>query len=130
VHLDTAAVPGLEEGVKDRPCAIVMMAANEAGKTIVTVLPVTHSPPADVAHAVEIPRETKERLGLDGERSWVVIGEADQFAWPGPDLRPAPGGDASSSSCGLLPRGFFRKVRDCFDAAIVAQSAHVVARME
>jgi hypothetical protein len=107
-----------------------MMAKNEAGKKIITVLPVTHSPPADEAHAVEMPRETKERLGLDGERSWVVVSEANQFVWPGPDLRPATSGDASSSSYGLLPRGFYRKIRDRFDAAIVAQSAHVVSRTE
>jgi hypothetical protein len=107
-----------------------MMATNEAGRKIVTVLPVTHSPPADVAHAVEIPQETKERVGLNAERSWVVINEANQFAWPGPDLRSAPGRDASSSAYGLLPRGFYRKIRDRFAAAIVAQSAHVVARTE
>jgi len=32
------------------------------------VLPVTHSPPGEPADAVEIPRPTKQRLGLDGER--------------------------------------------------------------
>jgi hypothetical protein len=35
---------GQEEGVKDRPCAIVMMAMGDEGEKLVTVLPVTHAP--------------------------------------------------------------------------------------
>jgi hypothetical protein len=36
---------------------------------------VTHSPPADPSAAVELPQETKRRLGLDAERSWIVVSE-------------------------------------------------------
>jgi hypothetical protein len=43
------------------------------------VLPITHSAPPDPADAIEIPAETKNRLGLDTDRSWVVITEANQF---------------------------------------------------
>jgi hypothetical protein len=39
---------GQEEGRKDRPSVIVLAIEREAdGTTIVTVLPITHSPPAD-----------------------------------------------------------------------------------
>ncbi len=73
---------GQEEGVKDRPCAIILATAEH----VVTVLPITHAPPADASMAVEIPPATKRRLGLDSERSWVVLSEANRFIWPGPDL--------------------------------------------
>ncbi len=78
---------GREEGIKDRPCAIIFMAANEDGERIVTVLPVTHTPQANPNLAVEIPPVVKRRLKLDDERSWVVLTEANRFIWPGPDLR-------------------------------------------
>jgi hypothetical protein len=105
---------GREEGTKDRPCAIVMAVADEDGDKEVLVLPITHSPLADPAEAIEIPPTTKIRLGLDGERSWIVITEANEFVWPGPDLRPVPGRDASTIAYGPLPPRFFAHVRDKF----------------
>ena len=79
---------GQEEGTKDRPCAIVLMAQDEDGDTTVTVLPVTHTPPVNPDEAVEIPASTKRRLGLDEARSWIIVSEFNRFVWPGPDLRP------------------------------------------
>jgi hypothetical protein len=64
--------------VKDRPCAVVLVVLREGEHPIVRVLPVTHTPPANPADALEIPTLTKERLGLDSERSWVVL----HLAWP------------------------------------------------
>jgi hypothetical protein len=103
---------GREEGVKDRPCAIVLVLLRQGEHPIVRVLPVTHAPPADAADALEIPRATKERLGLDSDRSWVVLTEANDFIWPGPDLRPAVNGDPSSVAYGVLPPGFMRVLRE------------------
>ncbi len=94
---------GREEGVKDRPCAIVLTVAGEAGEAVVTVLPITHSQPPDLRLAVEIPHATKHRLGLDDARSWVVLIEANRFVWPVPDLRPTTQGDTRSVAYGLLP---------------------------
>ncbi len=105
---------GREEGTKDRPCAIVMTVVDEDGDKDVLVLPVTHSPPTDPADAIEIPATTKSRLGLDGERSWIVITEANEFVWPGPDLRTVPGRDESTIAYGPLPPRFFVHVRDKF----------------
>ncbi len=105
---------GRDEGAKDRPCAIVMAVIDEDGNKDVLVLPITHSPPTNAADAIEIPTLTKNRLGLDSERSWIIITEANEFAWPGPDLRPVPGRDLSSIAYGVLPPGFFTHVRDKF----------------
>jgi hypothetical protein len=82
---------GREEGVKDRPCAIVLALTDDDGGTRVTVLPITHTSPSDPAKAIELPLATKERLGLDAERAWIVVGEGNEFLWPGPDLRPDSG---------------------------------------
>lgn len=105
---ESEARHGREEGVKDRPCAIILVLLREGDHPIVRVLPITHSAPADPADALEIPRSTKERLRLDSERSWVVLTEANDFIWPGPDLRPLPRADVSTVAYGFLPPGFMR----------------------
>lgn len=121
---------GQEEGIKDRPCAVVMVIISDHGDEIVTVLPVTHAPPADRAMAVEIPHAAKRRLGLDDERSWVVINEANRFAWPGPDLRMAENGNPASIAYGLLPRALFKEISTRFGDAVAARLAGVVPRTE
>ena len=64
---------GYEEGTKDRPCVIIVSTEEAEGETLVRVAPITHGPPIEAAEAVEIPELTKERLGLDDARSWVVV---------------------------------------------------------
>jgi hypothetical protein len=105
---------GREEGVKDRPCAVVLVVTDDDGEKEVLVIPIAHTPPSDPNSAVEIPIETKRRLGLDAERSWIVVTEANEFVWPGPDLRPLPGRDASTVAYGPLPPRLFAHVRDKF----------------
>lgn len=123
-----AAARGEEEGGKDRPCAIVLVSEDQQREKVVLVLPVTHSPPADPEFAVEIPAETKRRLGLDDDRSWIVVTDANRFVWPGSDLRPGVRGDASSVAYGLLPRGLFYEVREKFSRAIERRLSGVVRR--
>lgn len=121
---------GQEEGVKDRPCAVILVTTDEAGDQVVTVLPITHTPPVDPAFAIEIPPLTKQRLGLDSERSWVVLTEANRFLWPGPDLRPLTPGDPDSLAYGLLPHGLFEAIRQRFIEIIKARQARLVPRTE
>lgn len=121
---------GQEEGAKDRPCAVVLALRDDAGRTQVYALPITHSPPTDGADAVEIPAVVKVRLGLDSARSWVVVSEANVFAWPGPDLRFLPGKGPESSVYGFLPPKFFRLIRDRFLAADSSRKGALVARTE
>eukprot|EP01037_Dinobryon_pediforme_P018683 gene18683-18982_t len=102
---------GIEEGSKDRPCAVLLAVTDESGDRKVVVLPITHTPPRDLAVAIEIPAVTKRRLGLDDERSWIVVEESNRFTWPGPDLRPMKSGDASTVVYGELPADLFRKSR-------------------
>ncbi|WP_428391581.1 hypothetical protein [Lichenicoccus sp.] len=121
---------GQEEGVKDRPCTVVLTMANETGGQVVTVLPISHTPPPNPLLAVEIPAAVKRRLKLDDERSWVVLAEANRFTWPGPDLRPLRPGDAQSSAYGPLPYGLFEEIRLKFIAALKGWAVNAVPRSE
>lgn len=119
---------GQEEGEKDRPCAVVMTTENDQGDTVVIVLPITHTPPSVPELAVEIPAATKARLGLDDQRSWIIIDEANRFIWPGPDLRPRNPADTSSVAYGLLPASLFTQVRDKLAKAIELRRMRAVKR--
>lgn len=105
---------GREEGAKDRLCAIILALVDADGDTRVTVLPVTHSAPGNPSTTIEIPHDTKRRLGLDSERSWIILTEANEFVWPGPDLRPIPGADTATVAYGFLPPRFFNLLRRRF----------------
>lgn len=120
---------GQEEGVKDRPCAVILVTRDGEGGEMVTVLPITHSPPDNPALALEIPLGTKARLGLDSERSWVILTEANRFVWPGPDLRPV-GSNLDSVAYGLLPQAFFNQMKERFVAILRAGQAKAISRTE
>jgi hypothetical protein len=120
-------VQGREEGVKDRPCVIILAIEENDGARMVTVVPVTHSAPSMPEAAVEIPPATKRRLGLDASRSWVVVSEGNRFAWPGPDLRPIT---ADRFDYGFLPPALFQQVQQRFGAYAAAKRLLVVPRTE
>lgn len=121
---------GQEEGRKDRPCVIVLSAVRDELGPVVTVAPVTHSPPVDPAAALELPAETKRRLGLDDARSWVVVGEVNRFRWPGPDLRTIPGSNPPRFDYGLLPARLFRQLRERLIDIASSRGAPVIRRTE
>ena len=104
---------GNDEGLKDRPSVIVLAVEREAdGAMIVTVLPITHSAPTSPGAAVEIPAPIKRRLGLDDQRSWVVVAEGNEFLWPGYDLRKVARKDRYDY--GYLPPSFFNQILNAF----------------
>jgi hypothetical protein len=106
---------GHEEGRKDRPSVIVLCVERPDDRTtVVTVLPITHRPPADSTAAMEIPHAIKQHLGLDDERSWVVVSEGNEFVWPGYDLRKRP--RSHHYDYGFLPPRFFDLIRRAFVA--------------
>ena len=121
---------GREEGQKDRPCAVVASVRTDAGAMRVLVLPVTHSPPEAGVVAVAIPKFVKQRLGMDKERSWIVVSEYNDFVWPGPDLRPVPGDADGSIVYGLLPRSLFEQVRRAWLELATTRRSSSVRRTE
>jgi len=124
-------IQGREEGIKDRPCAIILaIAGKKAGRYRVWLLPVTHLEPVDAEEAVEIPAPVKRRLGLDSERSWVVLSEWNEFLWPSADLRPTGRHKGASVAYGLLPPKFFDYLRRRFLALVEKRQARRVERTE
>jgi hypothetical protein len=121
---------GREEGVKDRPCAIVLTTREEAGNTVVLVAPISHAPPDEAEEGVEIPPATKRRLGLDRARSWVIVSEVNRFVWPGPDLRAISRNAPDRFDYGFLPPSVFRQIRDRLVACAAAQRLRAVPRTE
>ncbi len=103
---------GREEGLKDRPCAVVAARQIIEGREVVTVLPVTHTPPHAIADAIEIPAALKAHLGLDDLPSWIVLTETNDFLWPGPDIRPIPNTAPPRYHFGMLPPRFYAHVRE------------------
>lgn len=118
---------GREEGRKDRPCAIIAAIRPDAR---VLLLPITHRPPDRPDLAVEVPAKVKLRLRLDDGRSWIILSEWNEFTWPGPDLRPAPGGGDYPIAYGMLPPGLFAIIRARFLAIIDSRAAKQVRRSE
>lgn len=43
------------------------------------IVPITHSAPEHPDEGLELPPETKRRLGPDEARSWVVVTEFNRF---------------------------------------------------
>lgn len=104
------AAEGHVEGRKHRPCAIVLVVQQAEGRgPVVTVAPITHSPPSSLNAVIEIPLAVKRHLGLDDEPSWVVLDDFNVFTWPGFDLRPVPG-QKDRYHYGFLPPKLFERV--------------------
>ncbi|HEX7760303.1 MAG TPA: type II toxin-antitoxin system PemK/MazF family toxin [Caulobacteraceae bacterium] len=103
---------GQDEGGKARPCVVILAVEGDVGRRVVTVAPVTHSPPRAAADAVELPPATKARLGLDDARSWIVSTEVNRFVWPGPDLRPISRSRPRDFAFGFIPGAILQRLRD------------------
>jgi len=105
------SIQGYEEGRKDRPCAVVLVAKDRR----VIVAPITHTRPTGDVAAIELPDQIKKQLGLDHERSWIVTNDVNHFDWPGHDIRPV---DAQSWMFGKLPpnitKTLLREVQESF----------------
>jgi hypothetical protein len=102
---------GREEGVKARPCAIVLATQTEAADVVVAVAPITHSPPEDPGLAMALPANVKRHLGLDDAPSWIMADEVNRFVWPGPDLRPISRAAPGRFDYGFLPVDIFDALR-------------------
>ena len=119
---------GQEEGLKDRPCVVVLSSEVRGDVTIVTVVPVTRQPPVKGDEALELPGPTKLRLGLDATPSWIVLTEVNSFVWPGPDLKPKSGTDPARFAYGVIPPRLFGKLRSRLASALRARRISIVRR--
>lgn len=111
------AEAGMDEGRKARPAVVVLAVTRTDGRTLVTVAPVTHSPPVSSDRGVALPPRVKEHLGLDDAASWVITDDLNVFEWPGFDLVPLPG-HPGDYAYGLLPARLFVRIRDAIAAHV------------
>ena len=100
---------GKIEGVKNILWAIILVVKDDDENQTVTVAPITHTPPSNPSVAIEIPPKVKHYLGLDGERSWIILDDFNEFLWPGYDLRPISG-KTGKYDYGFLPPDLFAQV--------------------
>jgi len=77
-------------------------------------------------YAIELPPETKRRLGLDGQPSWVKTDNLNVFTWPGPDVRPV--GRGQGFAYGFLPKAMMVDVLDGIRQSIRDGRAKAVNR--
>jgi hypothetical protein len=113
---------GREEGQKDRPSVIVLAVEREAGEaTVVTVLPITHSPPADPASALKIPfagqtaSRSRHRPLMDRRRRRQRVSLAR--------LRPAKIPHTDRYDYGFLPPRFFNQILEASPLVTRSSSA-------
>jgi len=119
---------GLEEGLKDRPAVIVIAQQREGDEVRVVVAPITHTAPDDAGAAIELPPATRRRVGLDGDRQWIVLGELNSFLWPGPDLRPVQGQGTESVIIGELPAKLSTIINERLQERIKARQVAITTR--
>ena len=103
---------GRTEARKDRPFIVVVAVRREGDVRFrVRVLPITHAP-QHPDRAVALPVKVKRHLGIDADASWIVLDEANEFVWPGVDLRPIARNKPGVWSYGVLPQELFDELRE------------------
>lgn len=101
--------------------------ARQSG-TQLLVAPVTHAPPENEGEAIEIPAIVNKQLGLDRERSWIVLTELNRFIWPGPDIRIAPG--HPSPLYDAIPDWLFLEVKEAILSHLASARLIITKRTE
>jgi uncharacterized protein YifN (PemK superfamily) len=117
---------GRIEGVKVRPCAVVIVVRGADGKAgPVIVAPVTHAPPHSTSDAIEIPTAIKRHLGLDEQRSWIVVNEVNRVSWDDAGIEPV---SRTKWVYGALPQSFLKQVQERIDALAQTRKVSLVDR--
>ena len=100
---------GREEARYARPCAIVISFRRVAdGARVAMLAPITHAPPRPGDQVLELPQAVKRQLGLDEQRSWIVLDEVNETLWPGFDLQTNSKGDYAY---GFVPPRLYAEVK-------------------
>ena len=110
---------GLDVGEKNRPCLIMAVDTPKDGSPKkVFVAPITHTAPFQPEDSVQIPQETKRRIGLDHETSWLMLSDVNKFNWPGYDLGRVPRRNQPTCVYGSVSASFMNtaqhQMRDMF----------------
>lgn len=120
------AAAGRRQG-KDRPVCLVAAIDRPARPRYVVLLPITHTPPTGDTTGIEIPARVKQALGLDDERSWIIVSEHNVDTWPNAGLSPLPG-QPGEYAYGLIPPGLFKQIKSKFLELARLRSSEQVTR--
>lgn len=112
-YLWSREAAGGRDGGKDRPACLVAATKPADVPRYVVILPITHSQPDADTPAVEIPERVRQALGLDEDRSWVILSEHNVDEWPNGGLSAVPG-RPGEFAYGFIPPKLFRQIRDGF----------------
>jgi hypothetical protein len=115
---------GRQEGAKDRPCAVVIAMARTDGGHRALVAAITHTEPA-AGQGLEIPPRVKRHLGLDAERSWIIVTELNEIDWSDPGIVPA---SRSEWAYGFLPPALAQALLDAVRKNLSASRVPVTRR--
>jgi hypothetical protein len=118
---------GMAYGEKTRPCAILAV-VNDKDDTTVYVSPITHTAPFHPEESILLTQETKRRLGLDTQNSWLMVNEVNKFTWPGDDLRRVPHVQPASYTYGMLPETVLLEARSKLKEFNQRRQMHLVPR--
>ncbi|WP_156906350.1 growth inhibitor PemK [Novosphingobium acidiphilum] len=119
-----AARRGQIDGSKDRPCAVIVAVTETDGRKRALVCAITHSEP-QLHEGVEIPAAIKRHLGLDSDRSWIILSEFNEIDWTDPGIIPAR---PNQWVYGFVPAPFAEKLRDLARTKIMEARATITRR--
>ena len=118
----TSIVKGRRKAARSAPASVQ---CPKGGGPRVTVAPITYTPPTNDGEAVKLPPRVKHALGRDDDRSWIVLDEVNQFAWPGQDIRPVPGSKDRFAYGFIPPRLFDTVIRRIIELAAARRVAQI-----
>jgi hypothetical protein len=93
-----------ETGRKARPACVQIIVADDKGRTVVALFPITSQPPHESRTAIEIPEMDARRIGLTIP-AWIIVDE-----WNLDDLARSPH-IADVRPIGSLSPAFMKRVR-------------------
>jgi mRNA-degrading endonuclease toxin of MazEF toxin-antitoxin module len=114
------------DAAKERPACVVLAVQMQNGSLRTLIMPITHLAPRPTEPAIEIPPKVKQMLGMDEQRSWIVLSEANIDTWPSPDMRPVPG--TGRFAYGLLPNAMVNQIQQIVRTALAERRLATVDR--
>ena len=116
---------GQRDGSKDRPCVVVVAIQSVQGGDLRTlVAAVTHTEP-DAGEGIEIPQKVKRHLGLDSDRSWIIVSEVNEIDWSDPGIIPVSN---AKWEYGFVPATLAAALRDAILTRMTQKNLQITRR--
>jgi hypothetical protein len=122
-----------EDGAKVYPVALLFAKKFVGPVTLAYAVGMSHKPPEPAERAIEVPKKLKRHLGLDEDPSWIYTDQLNEFAWSGPDIRPAEWISTLPSArdtcvIGALPNSWFGLIKRDVIENLKLKRAQIIRR--